>query len=238
MRRIILSLLSLLFLFLSQAYAQDLESVLEAHYKAAGQEKMQKVETLITNGTNVYTTSGFKSGFKIYQSRPDMIRVEKDYQGAKDIQTFNGDTAWKYAPAMGITDPVIVNGEEKKLLLNQVQFENPLWNYTEKGAEIEILESGDDEGIYLQLTTAKGDLQLYRLDRESYLISSIKTKQMLRGTETEIELVLNAYKKLKGIPIAHQVITKMNGQAVSTLNIIKVEVNRKIDPALFQKPSN
>lgn len=235
MHKLILSLL--LLSVLSQVSAQELSAIMERHFKAAAQEKMQKVETIITTGNSIYTMTGFKSGFKIYQSRPDMIRMEGNYQGSKIIQTFNGQSAWKYAPAMGVPEPVELKGLEKLTLLNQVQFENPLWNYIAKGYDIEIIESNEEEAIHLQVTTADGELQHFRIDRKNMLISSILSTQILGGTETDIELVMEGYKSIKGIPVAHRVITLMNGQVVSTLEIGKVEINRKIDPALFEIPT-
>ncbi len=235
MRNVFILLLSIL--LLSPLSAQELSSILDSHYKAAAQTKMEKVESIITSGTSIYTMANFKSAFKIYQARPDKIRMETDYQGTRVIQTYNGELAWKYAPAMGIPTPVEITGEERKTLLDQIQLGNRLWNYAEKGAEVELIESGANEPFHLLFTTAKGERQHLSIDRESYLLSSLKTSQLLGGAETEIELQMEGYKTVRGIPFAHRVITKMNGQVVSTLDIEKVEINRKIDPALFEKPS-
>ena len=57
------------------------------------------------------------------------------------------------------------------------------------------------------------------------------------GSETEIEVFLKEYKNVKGIPVARSVVTKMNGEIVTTIEIEKVEFNKKIDPALFEKPT-
>jgi outer membrane lipoprotein-sorting protein len=234
MRKILIILLASL--LLPSLYAQELSSILEAHYKAAAQEKMQKIKTMITSGINTFTTGGIESTFMIYQARPHMLRVESTFQGSKVIQTYNGESAWKYAPAMGIPSPVEITGGEKEVLLQQADFESRLWNYAEKEAEIELIESRNDEAIHLLFKTVAGDFIHYHLDRESYLISSIVTSQILGGSEAKIELVMEEYKTVKGIPIAHRGLTRMNGQVVVTLEIQKVEINRKIDPVLFEKP--
>ena len=62
MRKIILPLF-LLIASLSGAQAQNLESILEAHYKAASMEKMQKIETIFTTGKNMYSMAGIESSF-------------------------------------------------------------------------------------------------------------------------------------------------------------------------------
>ncbi|MEN8158045.1 MAG: hypothetical protein ABFS10_13925 [Bacteroidota bacterium] len=216
--------------------AQELFPILEAHYKAAAQEKMVKVQTITTRGKNVYSKTGFESGFTIYQARPLKLRVESDYQGSKVIQTYNGETGWQYAPAMGMPEPVEIKGQELETLLSQIQFENPLWNYSERGDTLAYADQDSEETDHLALTTASGDIRHYFIDRESHLISRITTTRLLGGSETEIEILFNDYKSVKGIPFAHQVVTRMNGEVVATIYLEKVEVNKKIDPALFEKP--
>lgn len=227
----------LLFLALLPLSAQDLESVLEAHQKAAAWEKMEMVETIITTGKNTYSMAGFESGFTIFQSRPNKLRVEGNYQGSKVIQTFDGTTGWKYAPAMGVTEPVKISGPELETLLSQLQFESPLWNYKEKSASLELAGQESNSEHHLVLTNADGDVQHFFINRENHLITRMRTRQMLGGSETEIEVLVTDYKPVKGIPFARHVVTKMNGQVVTTLQIDKVEINRVIDHHMFEKPA-
>ena len=212
--------------------------VLENHYKAAAQEKMEKVETVVTSGKNVYTMAGIESSFTMYQGRPNKIRVQGEFQGSRVVQTFNGVTGWMYAPAMGIPEPKEMKGEELEAILNQSEFENPLWNYKEKRNSLDLVGvSEDGSADHIKLTTEDGDELNFFITKKDHLISSIKSIQVMGGSETEIEVVLKDYKNVKGIPVAQYVVTKMNGEVVTTIEIEKVEFNRKIDPALFEKPT-
>jgi outer membrane lipoprotein-sorting protein len=213
-----------------------LDSLLEVHYSAAAQERLSKVETLITTGKNVYALAGFESAFRIYQARPDKLRIEGDYQGSTVVETFNGEKAWRYAPAMGLDEPVEITGQELKTLLSQAQFENPLWNYKNRGATLELMPSPGEKTHHLVLTSKEGIRQHFYVDRESGLITAIRTVQMLGGSENEVEMLLKDYRAERGIPMAHRVETKMNGALVTTFMIEKVEVNKRIDPSLFEKP--
>ena len=235
MRMLIISSFCLT-LAISYGTAQELSTVLEAHYEAAAQGKMDKVETIITRGKNTYSMAGFESTFKIFQARPNKLRVEGDYQGSKVIQTFNGSIGWKYAPTMKVTEPIEITGLELETLIGQVQFENPLWNYLDKGASLEMADQEDEPEYHLLLTKANGDKQHFFIDRESYLITKVTTSQLMGGSETDIEVLMSEYESVKGIPFAHHVVTKMNGQVVNTLHIEKVEINRKIAQHLFEKP--
>lgn len=235
--RTLLYSISILILTLPSIAAQDLEDILQAHYKAASQEKMQKVETIITTGKNIYSMAGIESSFTMFQSRPNKIRIQGDFQGSEVIQTYNGKTGWMYAPMMGIPEPKEMLGEELETVVSQTEFESPLWNYEEKGNTLELIgESSDGTADQIQLTTGNGDIRHLFIDRKSHLITSFKTYQVMGGSETEIEVIISGYKGIKGIPVAHHVITKMNGQVVTTIQIEKVEFNKKIDPTLFEKP--
>ena len=235
--RILLVALSISFLTLSSS-AQDLDKILDAHFKASAQEKMQKVETIITSGKNIYSLAGIESTFIMYQTRPNKLRIEGEFQGSKVIQTYNGQVGWMYAPAMGIAEPKEMNGQELESILSQSEFENPLWNYEEKGSSLELVGTPDDGSVdHLRLTTKDGDELNLFVDRKSHLITSIKSSQIMGGSETEIEVSLEEYKTVKGIPVAQKYITKMSGEVVTTIDIENVEYNKEIDPALFEKPT-
>ena len=233
-----LTLFTLLVLFCTSLLSQDIESILKEHYKASSAEKMAKVETIIVSGTNNLAMAGIESTFTAYQARPNLVRAEGEFQGSKVIQTYNGEQGWIYAPMMGIPEPKEMSGDELNALLSQAEFENALWNYQEKGHTVELVATQEEENVHqLKLTTSNGDVQDYMIDRKSYLINAIHTTQVMGGSENEIEILLSGYKNVKGIPVAHKVVTKMNGQVVTTLLIDKVEYNKKIDPSLFDKPS-
>ncbi len=236
MPRLILSL-STLFLVTTTS-AQDLADILDLHFKAAEQKKMEKVETIITSGKHVYSMAGYESTFIKYQSRPNMVRIQGEIQGSQVIQTYNGQKGWMYAPGMGISEPKEMMEQEIETILKQTEFENPLWNYREKGNSLDFVGVTKDEAEdHLRLTSNKGDVLNFFINRKTHLITSIKSQRIIGGSETEIEVILQEYKNVKGIPVAQYVVTKMNGETVTIVDIEKVEFNKKIDPALFEKPT-
>ena len=236
MRKLILPLF-ILFASFSLAQEQDLESILEAHYKAASMEKMQKIETIITTGKNMYSMAGIESGFIMYQARPNKLRIEAEVQGSKLIQTYNGEKGWMYAPAMGISQAKELSEQELETILNQAEFENPLWNYEEKGNTIELMGASEDGSAdHLKLTNEKGDILNFYISKESHLITTIKSTQLMGGSDQEIEVNMKDYKNVKGIPVSHYISTKLGGQMVYTITFEKVEYNQDIEPELFEKP--
>ena len=88
----------------------------------------------------------------------------------------------------------------------------------------------------MKLTNEKGDILNFNISKESHLISSIKSMQLMGGSDQEIEISMKDYKNVKGIPVSHFISTKLGGQVVYTITFDKVEYNQDIDPELFEKP--
>lgn len=215
--------------------AQDLDKIINDHYKASGQEKLSNIGTVCTKGKVV--AMGMESPITMYQSRPGKLRTEMNIMGQKMIQTFNGKTGWLYAPAMGITSPQAMGGDELKSIASQAEINSPLWDYKARGNKAELAGSSADGSAHrIKITTAEGDEMTVSISKETSLISSILTNQVVNGMENEIEIKFKDYKPVKGIPAAHYMAVEMGGQPISTFTFESIEYDRKLDAALFEKP--
>ncbi len=234
MRRLTISLVLAAFAITTMS-AQDLDKILNEHYKASGQDKLSKITSVSINGH--LSAMGMETGILIYQSRPNKLRVEAEFMGSKMIQTYNGTTGWTYAPAMGLTEPMEMGTDELKGVLNQANMDSPLWDYKAKGNTLELLGTSEDGSAYkIKLTSAEiGEVTIF-ISKKTSLISKIISIQMAQGMETEIETELKDYKVIKGIPTAHYMGSKMGGQVVSTITFESIDYNKTLDSSLFEKP--
>jgi outer membrane lipoprotein-sorting protein len=236
MRKIILSTALAVFAITSIS-AQNLDKVLNDFYKASAQEKMSKIKTVSTTGKISIASMGMEAGIAIYQSRPNNLRIELNIQGSKIITTYNGTTGWMYAPAMGVSAPQEMGADELKTVQTQAEFESPLWKYEEKGHKAELDgESEDGKAHQVKLTMANGDVMTFLISKETNLLSGMTSNQVVMGSETEALSSMKDYKTVKGIPVAHYMSTSMAGQVVTTITMEKVEYNKELDAALFEKP--
>ena len=235
MRRLTISFAIAIFAITALS-AQDLDKILNDHYKASGQEKMSKITSVTINGK--MSAMGMETGIIIYQSRPSKLRVEAEFMGSKMIQTYNGTTGWTYAPAMGVTEPREMGTDELKGILNQANMDSPLWDYKKKGNNVELLGTTEDGSANkIKLTTAEGDEITIFLSKKTSLMTKVITTQMAQGMETVIETELKDYKDVKGIPTAHYMGSKMGGQVVSAITFESTEYNKALDASLFEKPA-
>lgn len=236
MRRITF-ILAIAVIAISSISAQDLNKIMNDHYKASASEKMSKITSITTTGKNTLAAMGMETGFTLYQARPSKIRVEADFAGQKIIQTYDGTTGWMYAPAMGITQPQQLGTAELKSIVDQAQIDSPLWDYKSKGKQVELVGVSEDGSANLvKVISADESEMTLHIDKKSSLISKVTSVQNAGGTETVIEVVMKDYKDVKGIPTAHYMTTSMGGQLVATITFESVNFNEKLDPALFEKP--
>ncbi len=236
MRTLLLTLL-LLCHFPGQLAAQGLQQLLDDHFHSAALEKLKEAKTLYFSGKTYFAASEIESTFKIYESRPDRIRVEGTSNGVVRIQAYDGETGWSLTPSREGGEPSRLTSQELENLLKQVQFENLLNSHMEKGGSVVLSETGDPGGNHhLVITPDEGTRQHIYLDRESNLLTRIVFNKTIGDTEMEIEVEYEGYKRVSGIPFAHSVITKMNGEIVTTTLYQKIEVNRKMDQDFFKIP--
>ena len=235
MRRLTISFAIAIFAITALS-AQDLDKILNDHYKASAQDKLSKITSVAMSGK--LSAMGMETGIIIYQLRPSKLRVEADFMGSKMIQTYNGTTGWTYAPAMGVTEPREMGTDELKPILNQANMDSPLWDYKGKGNKVDLLGTSEDGAANkIKLTTAEGDEITIFLSKKTSLMTKVITTQMAQGMETEIETELKDYKDVKGIPTAHYMGSKMGGQLVSTVTFESIEYNKDLDASLFEKPA-
>jgi outer membrane lipoprotein-sorting protein len=234
MRRLIL--LFTVAAFALSVSAQDLDKILNDHYKASGQDKISQIKTVTITGK--LSTMGMESGLTMYQARPTKLRVEAFIMGGKMIQTYNGTTGWIYGPTIGITQPMEMSAADLKNVVSQAEINSPLWDYEAKGNKLELAGMSDDGSAYkVKLTTADGDEMFICISKETSLMSKVLTSQMVNGMESDIEIEFKDYKTVKGIPTAHYMGTKMGGQTMSTITFETIDYDKDLDPSLFEKPA-
>ena len=236
MRKLFISIVLTAFA-LSSVQAQNLEQILKDHFKASGQEKMTKVQTVVTVGKMTYVTAGMETSVTMYQSRPNKVRMEAQILGSRVVTTYNGTTGWMYAPAMGIAEPKEMESAEVNAVLQQVSFDSHLWNYKEKGNTLELAGSSDDGSAHkLKMTQKDGEVMTILIDKKSHLMIGTITQPVMGTTETKLENTMKDYKAVKGIQTPYYSSTKVNGELMMTMVIESIEYDKKIDPALFEKP--
>ena len=239
--RKVLFLIAALVLFALPAYAQSADEII-AHYlkTVGGMENIQAVKTLRRTGKFI-GGGGFEAAILQENKRGNLVREEFALQGMVGINAYDGRTGWKIEPWNGKKDPEALGEEEMKSIVEDADFDGPLFNYQQKGNKVEFAGMDKFEGtdtFKLKVTKPNGDSYVYYLDTDYYVPIKIDTKRIVRGAEREYETVLGDYKEVAGwyLPYSLEIGAK-GSQDKSKLVYEKIEANVAIDDNRFSVPS-
>ena len=238
MKKTILVIISLAIFTVGSAYAQDLQEILDKYFKTIGQEKILKVQTQVTIGKTLQM--GMEMPFKTMSKRPNKAYMEVDIQGVKMVMGFDGENGWAIQPWTGSSEPVDLQGPELRPMREMSDMDGSLWNYVEKGHQIELLGTEEIEGtdVYvLKLTRKDGDISHYYLDSEKYVMLKLSYKMVVNGQETEMVTFMSNFQDVEGYIMPFTIEQRFDGQTGTTITFDEVKFNVDIDDAIFVKPA-
>ncbi len=238
MKKTIFAVICLVIFPLGSAYAQDLQKILDKYFKTIGQENLLKVNSQISTGKILQM--GMEMPFKAITKRPNKSYLEMEIQGAMMKQAYDGENGWMVAPWTGSADPIDLSGPEAISVKEMADMDGNLWNYEEKGHQLELVGTENLEGteVYsLKLTKEGGNVDHYYIDKEKFIVRKMTTKVVINGQETKMEMLFSNYKDVDGVLVPFTTEQRFDGQTGMTVNIDGVKINEEIDDALFLKPA-
>ena len=238
MKKIILTLIRLAIFTVGSTYAQDLQSILDKHFKAIGQEKVLNMQTQVSTGKILQM--GMEIPFKSITKRPGKAYMEMDLQGSKVVMAFDGVKGWAIQPWTGSAEPVDLPDTDLGPMEELSDMDGAIWNYKEKGHQLELIGTEDLEGTqvyHLKMTRKNGKIFHYYLDNEKFVMVKMKFKMKVNGFESEIEALMSDFRAVDGylMPFTQKQI--VDGQMGMSMIFEEVKFNEDIDDAIFLKPA-
>lgn len=163
-------------------------------------------------------------------------RSDTDFNGSAITQAYNAKGGWQVNPMAGAADPAAMSEDEYKAGRDGMYVGGGLYDYAARGSKIESLPA--DPGTYkIKLTTKDGTETTYVIDAKTFLIKSTVRKGQMQGQDVDITTNYSDYRKTDlGYLMPYQMDLDLGGQFQLTINIKKVELNKTIDPAVFEMP--
>ena len=114
----------------------------------------------------------------------------------------------------------------------------PLVNYAAKGNKVELLgKEGND--YKLKVTSPDSTISTVYIDGTTYLMTKMVTSAAFMGQTMDVTTSFSNYKKGDldlVFPYAMEI--SYGGQFSITTTVNKLEVNKTIDPAIFEMPKS
>lgn len=237
MKKILISIVVILFGATSFVSAQSLDDILKNYFEALGQETLLASKTSQTKGKMIQM--GMEIPFMQYSAAPDKFRVEATFQDMTLIQTYNGKEGWSLNPFAGMTEPMPMSADELKSARVQADYEGMLWNWEKKGYKVTLEENEEVEGaecFVVKCVSADGDEYTTYFDAESYVPLKVKNKVKMQGQDVETETYMSNYQEGDGYVFAGKIETRMNGQVAITLVIDEMILGGDFEDSFFEKP--
>ena len=228
MKKIQLVLFGIAVLSISVIRAQTVDEIINKHTEAmGGKEKLSQAKSLYIE--NTMEVMGNQAPSIEYVLEGKGYKSESEFNGSKIINCYTDKGGWTVNPMMGANDPQAMPEEAFKSGKNQIFIEGSLVDYAAKGNKVELLGKENDN-----YKIKVNDETTYFIDATTYYVTKTSTKGDMMGQPVEIVVTFSDYKKTDfGIVIAYTKTVDFGGFAL-TFKRNKVEVNKEIDPKIFE----
>lgn len=203
-----------------------------------GSEAWAKVQTLRLSGS-MGLGQGLTAPYTLEQQRPDKMRLEFEFNGARSVQTVDGAQGWKLAPFRGASEPQPMSEVE---LRETAASGSPglLFDYKSQGHIIELQGTETVEGkdaTKLKVTLANGAVRWLYLEKESGLELKLEAIRTIAGRNQLVETYYREWKNSGELMIPSRQESRVQGTEVwNELTVEKIEINPALNLTRFAKP--
>lgn len=233
MKTCLLTLTAFLSIAFAKAQTAD-EIVSKAITAVGGQEKLSQV-------TSVYIESGTEVMGNASETKTTVLvgkgyRNESEFNGQKLVQVVTDKGGWAINPFAGSSDPAPMPEDQYKSMQDQIYI-SPFYNYSARGSKVELLgqeKVGDVNAYKIKYTNKGNNETTYFIDPSSWYVIQAIRKGSAMGQEVTITISLSDYQKTDfGIVMPYSTNVDM-GQFALKNTVKKVEVNKAVDPSIFE----
>jgi len=225
------------------AETETVDAVLARHVAARGGDAWASIRTIRMRGD--FTAFSQVAPFVLHRRRAaapdhgDRYHIDHVQGGKRVVIAYDGALAWQENPWSGMPWRHRITGLDLRVLKQDVDFVNPLFDYAEKGYAVELVGRTDFEGqevIQVDLTRPGGAEEKWYLDPETYLeVARDATGSDLGGQAFPQRKIFDDFRDVGGVRIPFYVETEWYTRNL-VMEVAEVELNVEVDDALFAMP--
>lgn len=233
-----LSFISFLILgFIIPGQAQELDQIISKHIKAhGGADKWSAIENMKI--TAQFTAFSEVDDWMAIKTKDGKYYSELSLGKHRVKEAFDGKHGWTIDPWHEFDHPRLLNKAEENVFFQKSEWMTPLFNYKEKGLELEYLGEEDLEGVAvyaIKITRPNGNFETWYLSKDSYLEYKRVSVWVDFSYPSEAETYFEDFRDVDGLIIPFYV-EKTFSQRNRILEIENIELNVDISQSIFNMP--
>ena len=179
---------------------------------------------------------GTNAPTKTYIVNGKGYRSESDFNGQGIVNVVTDTSGWTINPFAGATDPTALPDEQYKMNADEI-YADPLLNYAANGAKVESAgqeKVGDINAFKLKFTNKYNAESFIYIDPATWYIIETTKQGNAMGQDVTITTTVSNYQKTDyGIFMPYTIHIDM-GQFALDITHTKIEINKDIDPKIFE----
>lgn len=216
----------------SMAQAQTVDEIIAKNIEAmGGKEKLASLNSVKISGT--LNVQGFDVELTTTILNQKGSRNDINVPGMGEGYIILTPTkGWNYLPFQGMTAPEELTEDQVKTRASQLDIQGPLFNYKEKGNQVELVstdQNGENKLYKLKVTYKNGKVSYFFIDSKTFYRVKTVTTVEANGESVEIETTYSDFRKTpEGYVFAYS-----NTSQQGTTTVTAIEVNKPVDENIF-----
>jgi len=234
-------LLALLLTACATTHGPTVDDIVASNIAArGGAERIRSLRSIRETGT--VTGPGGKVAQIVREvKRPNMFRLEFEFQGTTSVFANDGSSGWQVAPLQGQFEPMAMRPDADAAGgADQQDIEGPLVDWKAKGHTVTLLgsEPVDGKDAYkLKVDMRGGGVRYDYVDVATHQIVRADVTRIIQGHATVLETRFSDFRPEGGLVFPHTIETHAKGRPQSLrIQVEAVELNPAIDDARFRMP--
>jgi len=214
------------------------EKLINAPKEAGG--KASNAEVVAANA-DAESKKQIQLPFTLDLKRPNLTRLEIEFDGKTAVQVFDGQHGWKYRPFLNRKDVEPFTPDEASAEAARGDLDGPLIDYAAKGTKVELEGSDlvDAQPAYrLKATSKDGSIKHVWIDAKTFLDVKVEgIPRRMDGKMHPVYVYQRDFRSVQGVMIPFVLETAVEGYPDTHKVLVeKAAINPPFDAAVFSKP--